>query len=306
MQTIHGSEPPRGGGGRGRGLSFRLWQWCRQGLGRVRTCVNVMTLRSFRTRKAQRHARAHLTLEELMPDLEVPQSMMRVLPTEPLQLPNPYPAVALVLVTTASIVVSITAWWMLALPSTLPGRLLMTGARESASAQFADGTRVDLGADAAVRVNITGQQRSARAITGAFVFTVPDLPTDFWLDMPGAQARISEAAKFQVVVSAVSLDVDVYEGTVLLYEHGVSPEAPARRLQQGQSYHMPVNARAALVAVPAGGVNEPSIADAHAFSARCERPSVWESRSMKGAAPMRFQGLRRLRTGPNAITHRAL
>jgi ferric-dicitrate binding protein FerR (iron transport regulator) len=220
--------------------------------------VPADVLHFFCTRKPQDHPRADITFDELMAELNLPQPMLRVLPNEPLQPPSPFAVAGLVLGSTAAVVVSVTALFTLALHSGAPGRLISTGADESTSAQFADGSVVWLGDNAAVRVNITEQQRSAHVIGGEFVITVPDLAADFWLDTPVAPMRIAEAATFRLVVSAVSFDLDVYEGVVELYEQGLSPEAPVRQIREKQSYHKAVNATADVVAVPAGGVNDRS------------------------------------------------
>jgi ferric-dicitrate binding protein FerR (iron transport regulator) len=178
-----------------------------------------------------------------------------VQPTDSVQSGHPFSVVGLVLVATAAVMIALTAFWVAILNKGPEGRLIVTGAHESNAAQFADRSVVSVEANTTVRVNVTEQQRSAHVIGGAVTFDVPAMKPPFWVETSEAQVRVTEASRFRVAVSATVVDIEMYEGAVMLYERDVPTGAPGRWLKKGDFYHKPAKVMAALVAEPAGHAN---------------------------------------------------
>ncbi len=106
-----------------------------------------------------------------------------------------------------------------------------TGARQALTLD--DGSRVELGADSAVAVDVTGTTRTVRLLAGEAFFDVrPDAARPFVVDAGGVDVTVL-GTRFNVRLSSTDTDVELAEGAVRLDYPGHG--AAQARLAPGQN-----------------------------------------------------------------------
>lgn len=244
MQGRDGSDPPRGAG-EGRVCPFAgLWRLLRHGFELYRVCWREnLLLRPFRRRTDLCGPPSNLSFPKLIEKLNSTRAT------------HPCAPIGLVLGATASVVLSVGAWLMLGVSASMPSNLIMTAKHEARSEQLPDGSVLTIDARSTVQVNVTPRERVANVELGTVMFDVKSgLP--FAVHTFLARALVTATAKFRVVVDESSVEFAVEEGAILLYDRNAKSDAPALKLEKGQSriYNMRIARVASMIAEPDGRV----------------------------------------------------
>jgi ferric-dicitrate binding protein FerR (iron transport regulator) len=146
----------------------------------------------------------------------------------------------------AAIVVWIGLCLLLSQSMKTPERLITTGANATITVHQPDQSVLSVGQDSMVRV--IAEQHVAYIDDGEMTIDVPPGVTTPWVvETFDARAIVPAKAKLRVAVRS-SVEFEVYAGAVQIYERGAKPGTPARLLQRGGAYRMPINAMASVVA----------------------------------------------------------
>lgn len=117
----------------------------------------------------------------------------------------------------------------------------VTKASDWKSRQLEDGSVVLLGPDTTLRISFTDQRREVHLVRGGTMFdVVTDIKRPFVVYAFSASIIAAADSKFAVTVDK-ALDLDVYEGMVMVSRRGAKEGATVRMLRAGQSLRIPVD-----------------------------------------------------------------